>query len=142
MDSIKGGCRCGQLRYELNRPPVYAGYCHCTDCRSRNSSPCTALMFGLEDSLIVSGSCERYSELGGSGSTLEHFRCVQCGSTLYSRAHVLRNIVAIPAATLDDASIFKPVAHAWVRSKEPWLEITDGLPQYPGPPELPRTLLE
>lgn len=141
-DSIKGSCRCGQFTYELNKPPVYAGYCHCTECRSRNSSPCTSIMFALEDSLSVSGSSDRYSEIGGSGSTIEHFRCAQCGTILYSRPHILKIIVAIPAATLKDASIFKPLAHVWVRSKEPWLDINDGLPQRSGPPKLPAALLE
>jgi hypothetical protein len=42
----------------------------------------------------------------------------------------------VTAATLDTRIEQKPVAHIFVRSKVPWYEIRDGLPQhaaYPAP---------
>ena len=141
MDCIKGSCRCGQLSYELKKPPVYAAYCHCTECRLRNSSPCTSFIMGLLDCLIVKGSHDTYSEASGSDSTLDHYRCTSCGTVLYSRINKLKNIAAIPSATLKDKTVFKPVEHLWVQSKEPWLQINDGLPQRSGPPRLPSGLI-
>ncbi len=39
------------------------------------------------------------------------------------------------AGSLDDPSLFRPDMHFWVSSKQPWLKLDDGLPQYPeGPP--------
>jgi len=141
MEYIKGTCRCGQLSYELTSPPVYAAYCHCTECRQRNSSPCTSFIMGLQDSLLVSGRCNKYSEASGSGSTLDHHRCLTCGTLLYMRVNRLNNIVAIPSATLLDETLFQPVEHLWVESKVPWLEIKDGLPQREGPPAFPAEFL-
>lgn len=137
MENIKGNCRCGQLSYELNAPPVYAAYCHCTECRQRNSSPCTSFIMALQNSMTVAGQSDAYTEASGSGSTLDHHRCKECGTVVYMRINRLRNIVAIPSATLLDESHFKPVEHLWVQSKEPWLEINDGLPQRNGPPKFP-----
>lgn len=142
MTITKGGCRCGQLTYQLNKPPVYAAYCHCTECRRRNSSPCTSFVMGWLDSLNLTGESHQYCETGGSGAPLEHHRCVNCGTVVYTRIHALSNIVGLPASTLNDESLFQPVAHIWTQSKEPWLEINDQLPQLPGPPRLPPELLK
>ncbi len=141
MKKIKGACRCGKFTYELNKPPVYAAYCHCTECRLRNSSPCTSFIMGLVNCLVVAGEHDLYSEASGSDSTLDHHRCSCCGTVLYTRVNKLENIVAIPSATLIDESVFQPVEHLWVQSKLPWLEINDGLPQRSGPPKLPAGLL-
>ena len=141
MENIKGACRCGQLSYELSKAPVYAAYCHCTECRQRNSSPCTSFMMGLQDSLNVLGKYDEYSEASGSGSTLDHHRCINCGTVVYSRINRLKNIVAIPSTTLLDEKYFQPVEHLWVQSKVSWFEISDDLPQRSGPPKLPAGLL-
>jgi len=142
MKNIKGACRCGQLSYELNKMPVYAAYCHCIECRQRNSSPCTSFIMGLQDSLSVSGKSDKYSEASGSGSTLDHHRCINCGTVVYTRINRLKNIVAIPSATLLDEKHFQPIEHLWVQSKVSWFDINDGLPQRSGPPKLPVELLE
>ncbi|MDV2993809.1 MAG: hypothetical protein N4J56_003463 [Chroococcidiopsis sp. SAG 2025] len=41
------------------------------------------------------------------------------------------NYVRIPLATLDDDPKTQPVARLYVKSKAPWYEIADSLPQYP-----------
>ena len=30
---FEGGCLCGAVRYTCNAEPVFAGHCHCVDCR-------------------------------------------------------------------------------------------------------------
>jgi len=42
----------------------------------------------------------------------------------------------IALATLDDDPGVRPACHSFVRSKAPWFEITDELPQYPEYPPL------
>ncbi|MFT6122938.1 MAG: hypothetical protein ACJASG_001466 [Oleiphilaceae bacterium] len=92
---------------------------------------------GLQDSLTVFGQSYKYSEASGSGSTLDHHRCIKCGTVVYMRINRLNNIVAIPSATLLDEKHFQPVEHIWIQSKVPWLEIKDGLPKRAGPPTFP-----
>jgi hypothetical protein len=44
--------------------------------------------------------------------------------------------VIIPAGSLDDDPIVRPVVHIHTASKAPWFEITDALPQFAEfPPE-------
>lgn len=40
------------------------------------------------------------------------------------------NYVRIPLATLDDDPKVQPAVHLYVKSKVPWFEIADSLPQY------------
>ena len=35
---LTGGCLCGSVRYEVTRPLVSAGYCHCTRCQRRTGT--------------------------------------------------------------------------------------------------------
>jgi hypothetical protein len=69
-----------------------------------------------------------------SSDALERGFCSICGSSIFSR-RVLAGVVGLTVGSLDDPSSFKPDMHFWVSSKQPWLEFSDHLPQYPeGPP--------
>ena len=39
---LTGGCGCGAVRFEVERPFVSAGYCHCTRCQRRTGSAASA----------------------------------------------------------------------------------------------------
>ena len=138
---ISGGCRCGQVRFSVTRAPLFAGYCHCNACRQRSSASCTAFLMMDEPSFTLVGETHSYRETGGSGAPIEHKRCSQCGSTIYTKLYVLKNTVALPAALLDDKSVFRPQQHVWVSAKQDWFEISDDLPQQPGPPQLSAELM-
>lgn len=141
MTLIKGQCRCGQASYEVTQEPFNAGYCHCTDCRERTSSPCTSFMMVDKAAMKNSGTTDSYKDTGGSGAPLDIHRCTECGNVLFMDVYALKNVAAIPSETLIDQSYFKPTAHYWVSSKLPWFEIMDNLEQRLGPPHIPRELL-
>ena len=46
------------------------------------------------------------------------------------RVSVERNIVVVPAGSLDSEPAITPAAHIFVGSKAPWFDITDELPQF------------
>jgi len=51
------------------------------------------------------------------------------------RAVPTRDVVLIPAGSLDNDPKIRTSSHIYVGSKAPWHEITDDLPQFPeGPP--------
>jgi len=134
--NFSGGCRCGQCRFQASHPPLFAGYCHCQACRQRSSANATAFMMMDEKGFTLQGETHSYRESGGSGAPIEHQRCSHCGSTLYTKLYVLKNILAVPAVLLDDAALFQPQQHVWVSAKPDWYDINDDLPQQPGPPQL------
>ncbi|TIX76125.1 MAG: GFA family protein, partial [Mesorhizobium sp.] len=38
------------------------------------------------------------------------------------------------SGSLDAPSVFKPQMHMWTASKQPWVQLDDGLPQFEGAP--------
>lgn len=40
-DDIFGGCYCGAVRFAIaaGTRPIWAGYCHCRDCRQAHAAP-------------------------------------------------------------------------------------------------------
>ena len=77
MSEIRGGCRCGAVRYELALdalPTTYA--CHCRDCQTWSGSAFSQQTFLPEAALSVAGSVVIY-ELTSPSSRLSTQR--MCG---------------------------------------------------------------
>jgi hypothetical protein len=123
---LSGKCECGAVRYRVADEFVYAGNCHCSNCRAATGSAFKPFA-GIEreklevveggDTLLVWGSDEA-----------NHTRCGMCGSLLYS---VVRDgaYVHVAMGSLVDDPTIRPTDHIFVGSKAPWFEITDDLPQ-------------
>jgi hypothetical protein len=60
--------------------------------------------------------------------------CRTCGSSITSWGEQDRDFIYPAAATLDTPLERRPDYHIFVRSKVPWLDIDDGLPQHAGYP--------
>lgn len=131
---FSGSCRCGQLSYHVTQPIVLAAYCHCHACQKRTSAPCTGFIMVKESATEFKGNMQGYTETGGSGAPMDHNRCTDCGTAVFTRLNVLEDIIGIPASTLNKPEDFQPEVHVWTSSKDARFEIKDELPQLPGPP--------
>src|SRR4026209_1167839 len=81
---------------------------------------------------IVSGAelIMRYRSSPG----VERTFCARCGSPLPYVSEKKPGTVEIALGTLDDDPDIHVPHHIFVASMAPWVEITDGLPQYPERP--------
>ncbi|MGO7353500.1 GFA family protein [Rhizobium ruizarguesonis] len=64
MKKLKGGCRCGQLRYEVEAdklPKTYA--CHCLDCQTWSGSAFSQNALVKTNAFAATGETARF-ELG------------------------------------------------------------------------------
>jgi hypothetical protein len=123
---LTGKCECGTVRYRVPDEFVYAGNCHCSNCRASTGSAFKPFA-GIE---------RRKLEVVQGGDTLlvwgdddaNHTRCGICGSLLFS---VVRDgaYVHVAMGSLVDDPTIRPTDHIFVGSKAPWFEITDDLPQ-------------
>ena len=44
-------------------------------------------------------------------------------------------VMGLTSGSLDDPSVFRPQMHMFTSSRQPWVKLDDGLPQYvEGPP--------
>ena len=70
------------------------------------------------------------AEYRSSGQVLRGF-CAGCGTALTYRNEQRPEEIDLTLPSLDAAARFAPKMHVWVAEKLPWVQIADGLPQYP-----------
>jgi len=127
----EGGCLCGQARYRLTMEPLTCYVCHCKDCQRRTGSAfSTALIVKTEALELISGTSSPYRALLSGGRTKTGLHCAECSTRLWGTIQSVPTIRVLQPGTLDDASRYRPVAHLWTRSCQPWVVIPDYMPTY------------
>lgn len=132
MSAREGGCLCGTVRYEVRDAPVHTFYCHCTDCQKETGGPFATEIYVRSESVAVAGDMGEYIVAGDSGKDVTRTFCRVCGSPIMTKFEVEPGFVCIKACSLDDGARLRPEFHLYIKSKQPWYEILDGLPQYRG----------
>ena len=131
----EGGCRCGEVRFRVTRPPLLASACHCTGCQAMSASA-FSLSLGLPaDGFEVT---QGEPEIGGlHGAEIHHHHCPRCKSWMFTRVEGLDWFVNLRPSLLDDHGWFVPFAEFWTREKLPWASTParhsfDGVPGLDG----------
>ncbi len=124
----EGSCLCGRVRYRATGPLGEFGHCHCSDCqKSHGSAFNTSIEVPRHRFTILQGEDHLQAYQVESGT--RRLFCRTCGATMISEADAWE-AVYFSAGTLDTPLDQKPTYHIWVRSKAPWYEILDELPQH------------
>ncbi|WP_409419723.1 GFA family protein [Marinomonas sp. RS-M-Aa-14] len=125
MITFRGGCLCQAVRYETTAEPLNQRVCHCHECQKAIGAAFNARVLMRIDDVSITGPINTYY----SSETLERGACSHCGSSVFSRRSSA-GVIGLTVGSLDDSSLFTPDMHFWVSSKQPWLALADGLPQY------------
>jgi hypothetical protein len=130
-DRIRGSCLCGDVKFVISGMPGPIGQCHCSKCRKVSGTDGNAVTrVAPENFAWESGQDLIETYYPEKGSHWHSVFCRQCGSPL-PLATEAGNLVFIPAGLLDDDPGQRGyVAHIFVGSKAPWVEITDNSPQF------------
>jgi len=126
--TLKGGCACGAIRYELTASPLIVHACHCRDCQ-RVTGSAFVINIWIERKHVrtVSGEPGSFRLKGGSGRRHDVFFCDACGTHLWSRYHrAPGDCLFVRAGTLDDPGAVTPDVHIYTRSKLPWIVLPEG----------------
>ncbi|QYJ76746.1 GFA family protein [Shewanella sp. FJAT-52076] len=125
--TTKGGCHCGNIRYQLSADPFDADYCHCLDCQKTSGAPFGAWMdFKAEQVTWLAGEVKEYA----SSDNIRRGFCPECGCTLTYRSTQYPDYLTLSICSLDDASQISPKYHIHTHSRQPWLTIQDSLPRF------------
>lgn len=130
MKQINGGCLCGSIRYVITDDLLYAGYCHCSECRRWTGSPFSA-SGGVRESefALINGKTCLSSFKKGKNSTA--YFCKNCSSIVYGEVPE-HNMIFVMLGTLEESPSLKPQFHIYTNSKLGWYQINDDLPQFGG----------
>jgi hypothetical protein len=131
---LGGGCLCGGVRFELTRPPLSAGYCHCTRCQRRTGT-------GSSAQARVEGSAVRVLRgedlLRGwrhPDGGFEKCFCSACGSHLFSRNPDDPEQMSVRLGAFDGDPGIRPSFRTHVASAAAWEPIPDDrLERFDGP---------
>ncbi len=135
-ETMTGGCQCGEVRYRLAAqamPPVYC--CHCLECQTWSGSAFTEqAVVGESQIEVTQGETVIYCRTSNSGAESTQHVCRTCHTRLWNTNSARAGIAVLRAGTLDASDTLLPRAHIWVKRKQPWIVIADGVPSWPESP--------
>ena len=128
---IAGGCRCGAVRYTVDRddlPPCYA--CHCHICQRASGSAFSLQALVPEDRLAVAGSIVTLEIRTDDRLSVQRF-CAQCHARLYNTNTRRPGLAVVRAGTLDRSEELGCSAHIFTAFKQRWVVIPGDVPSWP-----------
>jgi hypothetical protein len=125
---MKGGCRCGAVRYETKGEPFTAALCHCNDCRRSAGAPVVAWSMFPENAIeVTQGNPKAYES--SKGVTREF--CANCGTGLfYKNPEMLPGIIDVQSATFDEPNNMPAKCHVQTAEQLTWFEGINSLPKF------------
>ena len=79
---------------------------------------------------LSSGHLQRFEMPTESGRPHGIFRCVTCGTALWSEYGGLSVLRFVRVGTLDDPQALRPDVHIYTRSKVSWVQLPEGVPTF------------
>lgn len=119
---FRGGCACGDIRYECSDGPVAMFNCHCKDCQRVSGGTFSTVALIKENSLkLIRGKPKYHRSIGAVGRWTDRGFCVECGTHLFAKGEVAPGYLTIKPGSLDDASWFRPTIDSWTSCVQEWL---------------------
>ena len=109
MNTMSGGCLCGNVRLTAHGEPYRVGICHCLDCRKHHGALFYAAAVFPLDAVRVEGETRQYQG---------RYFCPACGSSVFARSG---DEIEVHLGTLDLPSQFEPTYENWTLRREAWL---------------------
>lgn len=128
MKKIRGGCFCGQVKYELKMPPMFIQCCHCTECQRQTGGP--FVVNGIIETShirLIRGKLESIPMSKGKESPHDMYRCRKCKIAVWSDYGRRPWVRFIRVMTLENPKRFKPKAHIFTSTKWPQVQIPKGV---------------
>jgi hypothetical protein len=127
----EGGCRCGETRFRLDKPPLLTMACHCAGCQKMSASAFSLSIAVPADGFELIGG---EAVLGGLSRDM-HFFCPRCMSWMFTRPIGFDWFVNIRATMLDQHAWFEPFVETYTSEKLPWAS-THAKHSYEGLPDM------
>ncbi len=127
--TIRGGCLCGCLLYEINGELSDVALCHCSRCR-RALGGAFGTYARIAEGAFRWKTCTSLVAMYESSPGVNRCFCGCCGSPMgvvVGEGHEL-NWVSLGSVSGDPG--VRPEANIFVGSKAPWFEVADDLPQF------------
>jgi len=122
---IKATCQCGQISYELHKPPIAVFACHCTECQKLATAPYSVTALCSAEDIQFHGELKEWRRGSDSGNISAAKFCPGCGNRIYHYNPDNPSSIKLKLKPVDHvgANLFEPSTHIWVSEKVEWVEI-------------------
>ena len=133
----KGGCNCGQIRYEFKGKPQAVVACHCLNCQRQGGGAFSVNLLLSDEQFTLQGETRVYADndTESGAPVMRHF-CATCGSPIISTAAGVPGMSILKAGTLDERVGFAPQMQCWTDTAFDWAVLPGDLPSSPRNPQL------
>ena len=132
-ETFEGGCDCTASRYRITGPPMYVHCCHCRWCQreSGGSFALNAMWEADRVELTTDIALETHELPTLSGKPQRIYRCPTCRVVLWTLYGDNGDYIRfVKVGTLDEPDRLPPDVHIFTESKQPWVKLEGGAPQY------------
>ncbi|HEY8277265.1 MAG TPA: GFA family protein [Methyloceanibacter sp.] len=135
--TIRGGCLCGAVRYEIEAEPITARVCWCRRCQKIGAGSGTVNVVFPAEAVSVKGELGDFKSVADGGNNMHTRFCPKCGTPVFTGAESRPHLVVVRAGTLDDPEVGAPAITIWTEEAPSWAAFDPELPHDPGQPPPP-----
>ncbi|WP_390587101.1 GFA family protein [Erythrobacter sp. MTPC3] len=125
------------MRYSISARELASYACHCRECQKQSASAFGISVPVAASDFSVTGELGSWERLADSGAVTRCHFCLRCGSRVYHDGASRPGMVTIKGGSLDCAGDLQPAAHIWTCSKQDWVVLPQGVPQWDRQPASP-----
>jgi len=129
--TIKGGCYCGEIRYEAEGEPIMKGECHCRECQYITGGQANDFIaMPAEGFRYTKGRPKQFKRTDIEFAATREF-CPNCGTHLVTRSPAMPQGVIVKVGSLDDPSVFgQPQVVMQTADAQSFHHIPEGVPAF------------
>lgn len=129
--TIKGGCYCGEIRYEADGEPIMKGECHCRECQYITGGQANDFIaMPAEGFRYTKGSPKQFKRTDIEFAAIREF-CPNCGTHVVTRSPAMPQGAIVKVGSLDDTSVFgKPDVVMQTADAPSFHHIPEGVPSF------------
>ena len=135
--TIKGGCLCGAVTYEITGEPMFAGHCGCESCQKSSGTGHNSVAAYPDGQIQRHGATTKYVEQGDSGQPTTREFCPTCGSRLFSSATVMPGVTMVTLGTMEPGTEPSPQMFIYGKRRRAWDAVDASTPVLEGMPAGP-----
>ncbi|MDO5620189.1 MAG: GFA family protein [Paracoccus sp. (in: a-proteobacteria)] len=127
--SQTGSCECSAVTYQISAARLHVYACHCLNCQTRSGSAFAEHAMVAAAVLDCQGATVSRTR-AAHGISFEEVFCATCFTRLFNCNSALPDMIFLRAGTLADSAGLQPMAHIWLRRKQPWVVLPEGVPGF------------
>ena len=132
--TLKGGCLCGAVSYEISGDPMFVGHCACQNCQKATGGGHSSIAAYPESQVQSRGAVSSYAGKGDSGQATNYQFCPTCGSRLFTRAAMMPGVVMVTLGTMEAGSEPEPTVFIYGKRRRAWDAVDPATPVFEGMP--------